>query len=304
MANELTWWQRTGIGASGGLGLALLKLIDAGFFVPAGVSSVQAITAYLTYLSYIVLGGLAGCFLTDQDLPPRKIRKSSFVSGLLAPSMLLAILGAPVKPQTRVDESRVEFPALSGWFIGAAHAQQPSASPTAAEPTARIVTMSKAELEPSYTDALLSAVGRRAISTPYAYVIGTTRSRVKALEAAKQLNTLLKHAATRQGLNDTLAQLLIQLKLAAMIIQPEGTLNYYVTLAQTSSRSPEGGRESRLYDSLGDEEEINALKTKLNSAAIETLRAQEAVVEPEDRKALALVLNGKVAPARSLFRTP
>src|SRR3989304_1861072 len=103
MADELTWLEKAGIGALGGLGLAILKLIDARFYLGT-VSSVEPAAAYLTYFCYMLLGSLVAVFFTDHELPAdnelpaqkikrtQKMKRSAFVLGLLAPSVLLAIV--------------------------------------------------------------------------------------------------------------------------------------------------------------------------------------------------------------------
>jgi hypothetical protein len=95
--NDLPWWSKAIIGATGGLALALLKLIDAKFYL-ASIASIEAHAAYLTYLCYALLGSVAAVFLTDHELPAQKIRRGAFVLGLLAPSVLLAIVNQPFKP--------------------------------------------------------------------------------------------------------------------------------------------------------------------------------------------------------------
>lgn len=97
MTDDLPWWHKATVGFLGGLSLALLKPIDARFYIGAA-STVEAHAAYLTYFAYMLLGGLAAVFLADHDLPPKKILRSAFVIGILAPSVLLAIANQPFRP--------------------------------------------------------------------------------------------------------------------------------------------------------------------------------------------------------------
>src|SRR5258708_5297018 len=100
--SELSWQVKAGIGALGGFGLAILKLIDAKFYLQSD-SWQEPTAAYLTYFCYMILGSLVAVFLTEHDLPVPKLRRSSFVLGLLAPSVLVALLTQPIKiqPQDR-----------------------------------------------------------------------------------------------------------------------------------------------------------------------------------------------------------
>ncbi len=69
------------IGAYGGVSLALLKLIESGFFLDQLLST-NAKAAFLTYVAYIFLGVMGAVFFTDRSLSPEQIKKGAFTMGL------------------------------------------------------------------------------------------------------------------------------------------------------------------------------------------------------------------------------
>ncbi len=77
-------------GALGGIVLALLKLVESGFFL-GNMWSSTAGAAYLTYIVYIFFGVVVAILFTERSLSVDKIKKSAFILGVLAPSVLLAI---------------------------------------------------------------------------------------------------------------------------------------------------------------------------------------------------------------------
>lgn len=269
MANQIAWWQKAGIGALGGLGLAILKLIDARFFL-GSVSSTEAVAAYLTYFCYMLLGSLVAVFLTDHDLPEPKMRRSAFVLGLLAPSVLLAIVTQPVKPGQFPAESIRDVPKISSWFVPSAYAQEPPKSDTGPGPMeqSKIVTFTKEQVQPSFGSAILSALGRKGLVVPHAYVVGTTTDKQKALVAAKKVDWVLSTAEA-------------DIKLATRVVKPEGADRYYITIGR-----PAGP------------EMVLDVKSAARSAAIKALTTTPS---PDDKEAATLLLQGKVVDVRSFF---
>ena len=65
---QIPWYQIGLIGATGGLCLGILKLIDCNFYVECA-SSNEAIAGFLTYGAYLVLGTITAIFLSDHELP-------------------------------------------------------------------------------------------------------------------------------------------------------------------------------------------------------------------------------------------
>lgn len=220
---DVPWWKKAAIGALGGLALALLKLIDARFYVDAA-SNMEVQAAYFTYVAYIVLGSLAAVFISDHDLPPRKIMRSAFVLGLLAPSVLLAIVSQPVRVNTPPKD--VVIPRISWMPLAAAHADEPAlkalpqmnplpqmrASPELLK--VEFKTLPKSALQPTFSEAFRAAIGRKELSDKYVFVVGATPDKEKALETAALTNEMLGATGS----------------LKSSIIQIEGQPNFYVTV--------------------------------------------------------------------------
>ena len=96
---EIPWTEKAIIGALGGGTFVLLFIINEGFQLEYS----------LTYLAYLMLGAIAGLFLTDQNLPPNKIQKSAFIHGLLVSSLLFIFLSQAVwNPADKIERSYVE----------------------------------------------------------------------------------------------------------------------------------------------------------------------------------------------------
>lgn len=303
MANELNWWQRGTIGASGGLGLALLKLIAAGFFITEGPLGIQALVAYLTSAAYVVLGALAAGFLTDHEVPLPKMRRSAFVAGLLAPSLLLAIVSAPAQANPSARPSSPIIQEIGGWFIHQAYAQEPEHPTEIAPPIPsgpQLFTMKPGDLEPSFADALLASLGRKAISVPYSFLVGTNKDRERALAAAARVNDMLKHVRQAEGSSNPLAEAVSKLNLKAAVLSPEGIEHYYVVLGLGEGKS--------LFDNLAEKGELDAVESQLRTAAIQALGATQpletSTITPADRIPLAWILAGKAVQARALFIPP
>ena len=268
--SDTHWLHKALIGALGGLALALLKLIDAKFYL-ASIFSVESQAAYLTYFCYMILGSVTAVFLCDHDEPPAKMRKSAFLLGLLAPSVLLAIANQPIKVP---PADAPAIPRLGEWFVPSAHAQEAArAQPPAAATQARVV--SRTSYEPSFGDAVAAALGRKTLSTPYAYVVGATSDQKKALSTATKLNLALAgQAGAPAGLPN------------AQVLQFKGETDYYVLL---------GG--------LASKEKQSSLAGSVKGLGIELLSGSKtpAAMGAEDQKELGkLLLNAKVVAAPKL----
>jgi hypothetical protein len=272
--NDLNWWAKAGIGAIGGLALGMLKLIDAQFFL-ASVSSVQAQAAYLTYFCYMVLGSAAAVFLSDHELPPPKVRRSAFILGLLAPSVLLAIANQPIKPGS-IDQVSKAIPGL-GWLpISSAVAQPQGSTGTPIEGGAetKFRTVSRAELEPSFGDAFSAALGRSTLKAPYVYVIGSTDDRQKALLTANKLNAFLASADSGS------------VGVSPQVLQVQGEKNYFVVVGDFNS-------QASLYE----------LKAKAAAASVQALSSARAPMDlslAEQKSLAGLLANAPVVPAKAL----
>jgi hypothetical protein len=287
--NDVHWLTKAAIGALGGIALTLLKLIDAKFYVGA-TSSIEVQAAYFTYLAYIALGSLAAVFISDHDLPPRKIKRSAFVLGLLAPSVLLAIVSQPVRVSAPQRDAAI--PKISAFPFAAAHAAEPGLKALPPLPLSPLKPMGpvepfkpgelgakvelkmlpKSALQPTFLEAFWAAVGRKDLEQKYVFVVGSTQDKGKALEAAALTNEML----TPMG------------GLKTSIIQIEGKPDYYVTVG-------------------GFLDQRNALKVKADSNAIAAkfLAVEYATnkVAAEDRSRIAVLLaDAPVVPTNALWK--
>jgi len=242
--------------------LAVLKLIDAKFFL-SSTWSVEAHAAYLTYFCYMVLGSLVAVFLSDHELPTPKVRRSAFVLGLLAPSVLLAIANQQIRLGGDKSETAKMIPSISLGLVSSAYAQ---VKPEVAEE--RAILVQKGVIEPTFWDAVGAAVGRKELKEKYAYVLGTTPDEGKAIDTAEKLGALLKQA-----------------KLRAQVYKLEKTPNYFVVV---------GG--------FGDHGEALLAKNHAIAAAIRSVYSESKGREPstEKKKLADLVVNAPVIPARQL----
>lgn len=93
---SITLKEKAFIGAVGGIMLAMLKLIEAKFFLTNNFTSIDSLVGYLTYFCFIFLGLVTAIYFTDQEAPLEKQKKHSFILGLLAPSLLIAIVNQPL----------------------------------------------------------------------------------------------------------------------------------------------------------------------------------------------------------------
>jgi hypothetical protein len=190
--DDVSWVTKACVGVLGGIALSLLKLIDANFYM--GASSIVMQAAYFSYAAYMILGGMAAVFLADHDLPPRKIVRSAFVIGLLAPSLLLALASQPIRMTSSGSEGEKLIPKLSFAPVSAAMAQEPAKPASAPVSASHVVTVQEipaSALQPTFSDALKSVLGRDPIPEKYVYVIGSTTDKAKATSAAELVSKAL-----------------------------------------------------------------------------------------------------------------
>lgn len=255
----MNWQLKALIGATGGLALVLLKLIEVQFFVDDVVSK-KAIAAYLTYACYVALGVIVAVFFTDDSLEDGKRKKSAFIAGLLAPSLLLAIVRQPV-PQVKTED----IFKITGVLVSSAYAQTLPAKPSAA--TVPVVEVSKAQIEPSFTDGLRLAIGRGE-QRNYLFVLGQAGTREKAVSAAEDVNKLL---------------LAKNLTPSARVIHPTGAPAWFVTL---------GGMGSSAV----------AAKFRETGKTVARDALSENRITPNEKNAALLVLEGKVVDGAQLLK--
>ena len=264
---ELKWWHSAFIGAIGGLALAVLKLIDAKFYL-AGVAPVEAYAGYLTYFCYMLLGSVAAVFLTDHELSPPKTKRSAFILGLLAPSVLLAIANQPTK-SVETERRTQNIPSLT--WLPMSGAQAAPIVRLAVRPTS-VQTLRSASLTPTFSSALSAAIGRGELDQPYAYVVGGTTDKAKALATASKLQQLLGKSSIEGS--------------QPSVVQVEGSNSYYV-----------------LMGDLATKDDLTKLRLSLTSTAIKSIELQSGKdsLSLADRKYLAdLLVTAPVIPAINL----
>lgn len=272
-------WKIAGIGALGGLGLAILKLIDAKFFL-ANSSSVEASVSYLTYFCYIILGSIVAVFFTDSEMAAEKMRRSAFVMGLLAPSLLLAIVSRPIQTNDLAKGTVDTIPNITANLLfPPAYAQTPpaasatvrgsaSASASFRASRAPIVPLTKDQAQPSVNASLQRALGRSASITQYAFIVGATADKEQAVKTATDVRSVLATSPKQSNLT-------------AWVLQPEGSSRYFVTVGP-----------------IGTAASLSGIKAQTQQVAVTALTATPS---ENDKRAAALLLEGKLVPAQSLF---
>jgi len=214
---ELRSYQKAFIGAAGGFSLVLLKLIEEKFFI--GAAETKIIVGYLTYGSYIILGMIVATFLTDHDLTKEKGKRQALIMGLLAPSILIAIMtnsntgnNFENKPS---NINKVKGLGFNISLISSAYAEEPDNLITIPS-RAGIKIIKKSDVEPSVKDAFLEVIGRKSEKVVAAFVVGSSNNAGRAMEVAWQLNTALDCSDNSNG--------------CAEVITPEGGGLIYVTV--------------------------------------------------------------------------
>ncbi|MGQ0547355.1 MAG: hypothetical protein ACT4P3_18810 [Betaproteobacteria bacterium] len=267
----VSWKIKAGIGAIGAVALVLLKLIEANFYID-DVTSKVAIAAYCTYAAYIVLGMIVAVFLSDTDVPPRKTMRSAFVTGLLAPTMLIALMTQPpTLSKNSVDPLR-RLQHIAGWLVQDATAQetrpQKEVGPAPGNIHAQVTVIRKQDLEPKFADAFMLALGRDRPINSYMYVIGFTEDYGKAAKAANTVN-----AASMKAFSPGLP--------AARVVRFEGSDRFFVTVGDAKT--------------LG---EVTQWKIKAQDAAVTAILKQP---QGKSADAAKLLLDGQVIDGRQLF---
>lgn len=264
----MRWHHKALIGAAGGLSLVLLKLIEVRFLI-SEPSAPTIIAAYLTFAAYILLGVFVAVFFTDDTLEESKRQKNAFVAGLLAPSVLLAVVSQG--PASRAPTESPKIPKISELFISSAHAQEtktPNRVP-AMDLSSQVVVVKRSDVGAGFIDGFKIAIGRYTAARPSLYVLGEAQNEIKAAEFANQVNAVLRAKSYPVGAY-------------ANVIQPAGENKWFVSIGKPS-----------------DKTDVEALKGSMNSAAIATLTAGS--VTPIEKKVASSLLEGQVIRASAIF---
>ena len=259
------WYQKLAIGATGALCLGLLKLIGANFYLGAADRNV-AIGAYMTYGAYLVLGMAVGFFFCEDSDQKDKTFKSAFLMGLLAPSILIAIVSKPLvgQPSETNQPSAVQTlsESLENIFIPTAYAQTHSA-PLATTP---IEVLSKPNASTSLWTGVKSALGAND-AEQYLYVIGKTDNERVAQRKAADINVVL-HKSTQPSL-------------VVKIIKPDAGHRFYLAIGDTSSQTID----------------VNSIKQSVTNSALSVLTGTSTA---SDKIAAEVMLKGHVISLNTL----
>jgi len=299
--NTIAWNEKAIIGASGGLSLVILKLIEADFFLTSSLSEAEILARYLTYIAYLLLGVMVAIFFTDSEGKKEKVRKNAFISGLVAPSLLLALLSPPnlgegVDPTTSIQQfgERIEPSNFSP--LGAESASDNDASdddnnsklnfaPTFSRVRSTDAQVSKSTIvngvkvldivpddieKATFGQLLLGAIGRNPNLKNYVFVVGKTRSQHNAVNIAVNINSFIKK---KRSLGVP----------RAIVIHPKNTNQYYITIGEINLK-----KDAKL------------IKRKIHGYASKILYGDKQVTQ-KNRKIASSLLQGTVVFADDLL---
>ncbi len=261
----IPWYEKAAIGAIGALCLGLLKLTDANFYLGAADRS-ATLGAYLTYTAYLVMGMAVAFFFCDDTRDRGKSRKSAFLMGLLAPSILVAVLTRPVSAPSLPTATDADITKLghsmSVPFFPAAYAEEPKApSP--------VTTLSARDLSPGFADGVYSALGMKSIPSNYLFILAKTTKRELAVARAEEINALLQKVPGQD-------------KIKARVFKIEGNDDFYLALGNPSS--PEG---------------VTAIKQAATRAAASILKGRPTEAQAATSR---LLLEGKTVKGDALLK--
>ena len=240
------------IGGIGGLCLVLLKLIEHKFYIGLLTTNI-ALAAYLTYISYILLGMIVAAYFTDHDLPKEKCKRHALMMGLLAPSILIAIVSKPANLQDH-DLIVNSIPLITSLFFSSAYAQKKTKSKQInMEPDNLVVEVSKKDLDVALAKALVGAFFNYIVEN-YIYVVGVSEDKNKATDIARKINEIL-------------GCIIIDNKCARVYI-PRGSNNKYVTVGALGSKQSAEKTRKLLINIMHKELTVNSDKDILNIATL------------------------------------
>jgi hypothetical protein len=296
--NTVAWNEKAIIGASGGLSLVILKLIEADFFLTSSLSEAEILARYLTYIAYLLLGVMVAIFFTDSEGKKEKVRKNAFISGLVAPSLLLALLSPPnlgegVDPITSIQQFGERIQPSNFSPLGAESATDNDASdddhnsklnlaPTFSRVRSTDAQVSNSikvngvkvlEIVPddiekaTFGQLLLGAIGRNPNLKNYVFVVGKTTSQHNAVNIAVNINSFIKSLVVPR----------------AIVIHPKHTNQYYITIGEINLKT-----------------DAKLIKRKIHGYASKILYGDKQVTQ-KNRKIASSLLRGTVVFADDLL---
>src|SRR6266404_4303815 len=261
-------YQKLSLGAIGALCLGLLKLISANFYLGAATSTV-AIGAYLTYAAYLVLGMVVGTLFCEESADVNKVRKSAFIMGLLAPSILIAIITKPIGGDEGGQGTTKPIPSLPttmiDFLVAPAYAQSPTPAPS---DTPKVTVVTKSDVVPGWEAGVKSALGVRTTTSDSVFVVGKSNSQAEAIKTADQINILFKNVKAGD--------------LTAQVIKPQGGSEVFVTVGNITSAKA-----------------ASDTQTKAKEAAIKALAGS--TPSPTDQVTAKTLLGGDIYKTPALF---
>lgn len=284
--NPIAWNEKAIIGASGGLSLVILKLIEADFFLTSSLSEAEILVRYLTYIAYLILGIMVAIFFTDSDGNKEKVRKNAFISGLVAPSLLLALVSPPnlgegVDPTSSIHDLGERIQPSNFSPLGGTESATPtfsrvrSTDAQAAGSTivngVKVLDIVPDDIEkPSFGQLLLGAIGRNPNLKNYVFVVGKTTSKHNAVNIAVNINSFMKK---KRSLGVP----------RAIVMHPKNTNQYYITIGEINLK-----KDAKL------------IKHKIHGYAYKILSGNKQVTE-KNRKIASSLLQGTVVFADDLL---
>jgi hypothetical protein len=294
--NTVAWNEKAIIGASGGLSLVILKLIEADFFLTSSLSEAEILARYLTYIAYLLLGIMVAIFFTDSDGNKEKVRKNAFISGLVAPSLLLALLSPPnigedIDPTTHIQQlgERIQPSNFSPLSTESATDNNDSSKLDFA-PTFSRVRSTDAQVNKStivngvkvldivpddietatFGQLLLGAIGRSPNLKNYVFVVGKTTSQHNAVNIAVNINAFF---TKKRPLGVP----------SAIVMHPKNTNQYYITIGEINLKT-----------------DAKLIKRKIHGYASKILYGDKQVTQ-KNRKIASSLLRGTVVFADDLL---
>lgn len=299
--NAIAWGEKAVIGASGGLSLVILKLIEADFFLTSSLSEAEILVRYLTYIAYLILGIMVAIFFTDTDGKKEKIRKNAFISGLVAPSLLLALVSPPnvdgdIDPTTNIPQIGERIQPSNFSPLGAESTPENDASDddhssklnlaatfsrvrstdaqvsrTTIVHGVKVLDIVPDDIEKAtFGQLLLGAIGRSPNLKNYVFVVGKTTSQHNAVNIAVNINSFIKNKRSLGVLR-------------AIVMHPQNTNQYYISIGEINLK-----KDAKL------------IKQKIHGYASKVLFGEKQVTE-KDRKIASSLLKGTVVFADDLL---